>query len=132
LRKGTKRKVWTLRNPPLPLTDGHHRDLALGLHVAVANIMDPQGCNAFTRQLMIATVAMDVSGKHDTHSRTLLRTACLMLEKACNLGKIDDKTVTYCKTVASWIDRWIGEGRITYDGLTQAKKLASKMIKDNT
>jgi hypothetical protein len=127
MRKSTKRIIRPLRNPALPLTEKHHDDLAMGLHVAAANVTTVEGCNAFARQMAITTAAMEISGKHDNHSRTLLRSACLMLEKSCDTGRIDDKVATYCKTLAGWIDKWIGQGRITYDGLTQAKQTIAKL-----
>jgi len=127
MRKATKRKVWPLRNPALPLTEKHQNDLALGLHVAAAGVDTVEGCNAFSHQLSVATAAMEISGKHDAHSRSLLRTTCIMLEKVCETGKVDEKTARYCQTVASWIDRWIGQGRMTYDSFSQAKRVISKL-----
>ena len=127
MRKSTKRKVWPLRNPALPLTDKHHDDLATALHVAANRVDTVDGCNAFTHQLLVATAAMEISGKHDAHSRNLLRTACIMLEKVCDTGKMDSKTIAYCQRVASWIDEWIGQGRITYASFTEAKRIAGKL-----
>lgn len=129
MRKGTKRKVWPLRNPALPLTEKHQDDLAICLHVAASGVNTAEGCNAFTHLLAVATAAMEISNTHDTHSRNLLRTACIMLEKSCDTGNVDEKTVRYCQSVALWIDRWIGQGRITYQSLIEAKRVISQIEK---
>lgn len=131
MRKATKRRVWPLRNPALPLTDKHQQDLKLKLHTAVARVDTVDGCNAFTHQLLVAAAAMEIDGTHCNHSRSLLRTACLKLEKVCRTGKMDAGTVSYCKQVASWIDAWIGQGRITYASFTEAKRIAASLEKEN-
>ncbi len=127
MRKGTKRKVWPLRNPALPLTEKHQDDLALGLHVAAAGVTSVEGCNAFTHRLAVATAAMEISGSHDRHSRSLLRTTCMLLDKCCETGEVDEKTARYCRNVAIWIDKWIGQGRITYQSLSEAKRAISQL-----
>lgn len=127
MRKSTKRKVWPLRGPALPLTEKHKDELSLQLHVAVAAVGTDSGLSAFIQQIMVCTVAMECDKNHDTHSRNLLRTANLMLDKVLKTGEINAKTVTYCKTVASWIDEWIEQGRITYAGLKQAKELTKRL-----
>jgi hypothetical protein len=127
MRKATKRTIRPLRYPALPLTEKHHDDLAMGLHVAAANVTTVAGCNAFAHQMAVATAAMEISGTHDNHSRALLRSACLMLEKSCETGEISEKMEVYCKTLAAWIDKWIGQGRITYDSLTKAKRIIGKL-----
>jgi hypothetical protein len=95
--------------------------------VAVAAVTTQEGLAAFIKQTLVTTVAMDCDKAHDAHSRNLLRTATLMLEKTLATGEISEKTVTYCKTVACWIDRWVEQGRITYSGLKQAKELTKRL-----
>jgi hypothetical protein len=127
MRKSTKRTIRPLRYPALPLTEKHHDDLAVKLHSAANRVDTVDGCNAFAHQMAVATAAMEISGTHDNHSRSLLRTACLMLEKSCDTGRIDDRVALYCKKLATWIDTWIGQGRITYESLIQAKRIIGKL-----
>lgn len=131
MRKATKRRVWPLRNPALPLTENHCNDLALTLHTAAARVDTVSGCNAFTHQLLVVTAAMEIDGTHCQQSRSLLRTTCLKLEKVCETGKMNAGTVSYCKQVASWIDAWIAQGRITYASFTEAKRIAASLEKEN-
>lgn len=129
MRKHTKRKVWPLRAPGLPLTDEHQRELALQLHVAAARLDTVEGCNSFTRMMMVTTIAMEISKTHDDHSRALLRTCCLKLEPICAGRPMDDATMRYCQQVASWIDEWIVTRRFNYASFIEAKQIAKEIDK---
>lgn len=130
MRKHTKRKVWAVAAPGLPLIDEEKRKLAMTIHSSVSALSHFTGCNTFTRTMMIVTIAMELDNKHDTHSRTLLRTACIMLEKCAKKQHVDEATIKYCKTVAIWMDRWIEDNRLTYRGYTIASKKADLIDKE--
>lgn len=113
------------------MTDEHKRDLALQLHVAAMQLPDAEACDRFTRIMMIVTMAMETEGTHDQHSRTLLRTVCIMLEKVCKGAPMTESVTQYCKRVAYWIDRWVHDGRITYASFVQAKAAAKNIDKQD-
>lgn len=130
MRKHTKRKVWAVKAPGLPLIDEEQRKLALMLHSSVAAIRRFEGCNTFTRTMMIVAIAMEIDGTHDKHSRTLLRTACIMLEKCAAKQQVDEATADYCRLVANWMERWINDNRLTYTGYVAASKKADILDKE--
>ncbi len=119
MRKSTKRKVWPLHAPTLPLTERHQEQLCLQLHVAVAAINTKEGLSTFSKQIHIANAAMEFDESHNNHSRNIMRTIELMIKDAFPTGKVNKD---YCEIVACFIEEWIEQGRITYKGLKQAKQ----------
>lgn len=125
MRKHTKRKVWRIRPPGLPMLSEDQQRLAFLLHTSAARLNDYDGCNVFSRTMAVVTIAMELANSHDAHSRNLLRTATLMLEKCAKTMVVDEATQAYCQQLAVWLDQWVQDGRINWGTYAQAEKIIS-------